>query len=128
MKSFPFLSTTQYLAILRITVSLLMMAHGIMRSYADTVSDFGEFLNAKGFMIGGAIAWGITLFEIAGGALLALGFARKIISAGFATSLTMGILLVHMENGLFVVGHGTGGVEYSVLLVISFLLVASTEK
>ncbi len=127
MKSFPFLPTTQYLNVIRITVSLMLMAHGGIRLYAGMVNGFGEFLNVQGFMIGGVIAWSITFFELIGGALLALGYFRKIICAGFATILTMGILLVHINNGWFVVGYGTGGAEYSVLLILCLLLIASTD-
>ncbi|MDZ4709548.1 MAG: hypothetical protein SH818_14205 [Saprospiraceae bacterium] len=29
--------------------------------------------------------------------------------------ITMGILLVHARQGWFVVGHSTGGIEYSLL-------------
>jgi len=33
-----------------------------------------------------------------------------------------GIVLVHFKNGYFVVGHGQGGVEYS-LLILAVLVV-----
>ena len=128
MRSFSFLTTSQYLNVIRIAVGLMLMAHGGIRIYAGTVGGFGEFLNAQGFMIGGLIAWGITLFELIGGALLGLGFFRKIICAVFVTILIVGILLVHINNGWFVVGYNTGGAEYSVLLIICLLLIASTEE
>lgn len=106
----------------------MLMAHGIIRIYADTVGGFGEFLNAKGLFLGGIVAWGITAFEIIGGALLAAGFLKKWLCAGFIIMLTMGIFMVHMNNGWFVVGYSTGGAEYSVLLILCLLLIASTER
>jgi putative oxidoreductase len=39
----------------------------------------------------------------------------------------MGIVLVHARNGWFVVGYSDGGAEYSTLLILCFLLVASTD-
>lgn len=128
MKQFPFLTTKQYLNILRISVGLMLMAHGVIRVVVNTVSGFGEFLNAKGFFIGIIIAWGVTIFEIAGGLLLALGYYRKLICAGFILNLAMGILLVHIQNGWFVVGYSSGGAEYSVLLILCLLLIASTKE
>lgn len=128
MNAFPFFTTNQYLKALRIAIGLMLLAHGAIRVYAGTVGGFGEFLNAKGFLIGAVIAWGITVYEIAGGLLLARGLFKKWICAGFIIILTMGILLVHMNNGWFVVGYGSGGAEYSVLLILCLLLIASTEE
>jgi putative oxidoreductase len=36
--------------------------------------------------------------------------------------------LVHAKNGWFVVGHQSGGVEYSVLILFSLLTIAATGK
>ncbi|WP_420580172.1 DoxX family membrane protein [Reichenbachiella sp.] len=128
MKSFPFLITSQYLNVIRIAVSLMLMAHGGIRLYAGTVGGFGEFLNAKGFFLGTAIAWSITVFELLGGALLALGYFHRVICIGFIAILIAGILLVHINNGWFVVGYSSGGAEYSVLLILCLLLIASTDE
>ncbi|WP_456459803.1 DoxX family protein [Reichenbachiella sp.] len=128
MKSFPFLTTSQYLNIIRFAVGLMLMAHGAIRLYAGTVGGFGEFLNAKGFFIGSAIAWSITVFELFGGVLLALGYFHRVICAGFISILFIGIILVHINNGWFVVGYGSGGAEYSVLLILCLLLVSSTDE
>ncbi|MBK9014064.1 MAG: DoxX family protein [Saprospiraceae bacterium] len=128
MKSFPYLSTAQWLNLLRVAVSLFMVAHGVIRIYAGTVGDFGGFLESKGFPLGATIAWGITCFEIVGGTTLALGFFRRWIAAVFILQLLMGIVLVHAPNGWFVVGYTSGGVEYSVLLILCLLLVASTGR
>ncbi|MCB0280171.1 MAG: DoxX family protein [Calditrichaeota bacterium] len=111
---------------LRISLGLMLAAHGVIRIYAGTVGDFGEFLNNSGFPFGTFIAWGITSFEIIGGATLALGHFHKLICLGFIIQLLMGIFLVHLANGWFVVGYSSGGVEYSVLLIICFFVIAST--
>ncbi|HKR04743.1 MAG TPA: DoxX family protein [Bacteroidia bacterium] len=128
MKSFPFLTSQQFLLILRITLGLFMMAHGTTRLYVNSLEGFGEFLNSKGFIIGYFLAWSVTIFDIAGGALLATGYFTKIICMAFIFVLLMGIILVHFQNGWFVVGHQSGGIEYSVLLIICLLLTASSEK
>lgn len=105
-----------------------MMAHGAIRLNLGTVGGFGEFLDSKGFMIGTVLAWLITIVEIGGGLLLAVGFFVRWICLWFSLVLIMGIILVHAPNGWFVVGASSGGMEYSVLLIASFLLIASYEK
>ena len=99
-----------------------------MRLSAGTVGGFGEFLNSKGFLIGPAIAWFLTLFEIIGGLLMAAGYFVRWIAAIFMIEHCFGIILVHAPNGWFVVGHQSGGVEYSVLIIFSLLVIAATAK
>ncbi|MDT9170959.1 hypothetical protein, partial [Escherichia coli] len=41
----------------------------------------------------------------------------------FAVELLFGIILVHYQNGWFVVGHTLGGMEYNVLMIVCFVLV-----
>jgi putative oxidoreductase len=122
------ISLHQSLVLLRIGVSVLMMAHGFQRLYYNTVNDFGDFLNAKGFVIGYALAWTITLFELTGGVLLALGKFTRWICLGWMLVITMGIILVHVQNGWFVVGPSTGGVEYSILLLLALIAIGSSEN
>ena len=43
MKNFPFISASQAITLLRIAVSLFLMAHGIIRTYLGTVGGFGVF-------------------------------------------------------------------------------------
>ena len=116
------------LVLLRVGVSVIMMAHGSQRLYYNTVNDFGEFLNAKGFVIGYALAWTITLFELAGGLLLALGKFTRWICMAWMVVIIMGIILVHAQHGWFVVGPSTGGVEYSILLLLALTAIASHDQ
>ena len=128
MNNFPFLSPAQALVLFRVVVSLLLVAHGVMRISAGTVHDFGDFLDSKGFMIGVSIAWLLTIFEIMGGLTMAAGYFAKWIAAVFIIEIGMGIILVHAQHGWFVVGHQLNGIEYSVLLIFSLLLIAATDK
>jgi len=126
LRSFPFLSTQRWLIVLRATLGVYMALHGIVRAYVGTVDDFGGFLDSRGFPMGVALAWAITSFEIAGGFTLAAGRFVRAICAVFALQHVMGIVLVHAPRGWFTVGHQAGGAEYSVLLLLCFLLIAST--
>lgn len=109
---------------IRVVLSILMFIHGAARISNGTVGGFGEFLELQGFPLGFYLAWAITLFELVGSVLLAVGLHSWIISIVFAMHLTVGIVLVHWKDGWFVVGAGRNGIEYSVLLVLSFLAVA----
>ncbi|MEI9908986.1 MAG: DoxX family protein [Bacteroidota bacterium] len=128
MKNFPFITVQQALLVFRIVVSCLLVAHGAIRMIAGTVDGFGEFLNSKGFIIGPAIAWFLTIFEITGGLVLASGYFVRWIAAIFIIEHCFGIILVHAPNGWFVVGYQSGGAEYSVLLIFSLLLIAASAK
>lgn len=115
---------TTALVFIRVVLAALMFIHGAARISNGTVGGFGEFLGSQGFPLGFYLAWGLTLFELVGSVLLAVGFYTWIIALIFAIHLSFGIALVHWKEGWFVVGAGRNGIEYSVLLVASFLTVA----
>lgn len=112
------------LILLRVVLALLMFIHGTARIRYGTVGGFGEFLTEKGFPLGFYLAWGLTIFELVGSVVLATGYFASIIAVIFAVHLTFGIILVHAKVGWFVVGAGTGGSEYSVLLIAAFIAIA----
>jgi putative oxidoreductase len=112
------------LVFLRTVLAGIMFIHGVTRISNGTVGGFGEFLTAQGFPLGFYLAWGITIFELVGSTALAVGFFAYIIALIFALHLATGIYLVHAKNGWFVVGAGTGGMEYSVLLIAGFITIA----
>ena len=112
------------LLFLRVVLASLMFVHGAARISNGTVDDFGGFLGSQGIPLGFYAAWAITLFELVGSVLLAVGFHTWIIAIVFALELGAGISMVHWKQGWFVVGAGTGGMEYSVLLIACFLAVA----
>jgi len=110
--------------ILRVAISLLLIVHGIARISLGIVGDFGIFLTGVGFPLGATLAWAITLIEIIGGLLLALGKWTTPLSIYFAVQLLMGIVLVHAQEGWFVVGAGRNGMEYSTLLIVVLAVLA----
>ena len=112
---------------LRVAVAAMMVIHGVTRLRNGTVGEFGEFLTQNHIPTGAVIAWVLTVMEIVGGLTLAAGFWVVWLCAWFAVQLVVGIVLVHYKQGWFVVGAGTGGMEYSVLLIAGFLSVALTH-
>jgi len=117
-------NTSTALTIIRVSLAVLMFVHGAARISNGTVSAFGEFLSTQGLPLGFYFAWGITIFEIVGSVLLAAGLYTWIIALMFALQLAVGIALVHWKEGWFVVGAGRNGMEFSVLMIVSFLAIA----
>lgn len=113
---------------LRVTAALLLLAHGVCRIVFGGVDDFGVFLTGLGLPFGNLCAWAVTGFEILGSLTLAAGRSIRLLALLFAAELTTGILLVHAQEGWFVVGLGRGGMEYSVLLIAVLLAVAYAGK
>jgi len=109
--------------LLRLLLAGLLAAHGWARFISGGVVPFGEWLSTQGFAPGLLIAAAITLFEIVGTLLLAVGIWVFPLSLVYSFIYAMGIILVHAPVGWFVVGLGRNGAEYSVLLIVCLLCV-----
>lgn len=112
--------------ILRVVMGIIFVTHGIARLYHGSVPDFGNYLNSQGLMIGVPLAWIITIGELVSGSLLAVGIKVRYCAVFHGLIIASGLLMVHLPNGWFVVGHGSGGVEYSVLILAVVLVLFFT--
>jgi len=111
--------------LLRIAVAIILLTHSVFGIFDNGINDFGNlYLNQIGFApFGIFIAWSIKLSHIIAAVLLILNKYLKL--AGFVTIfiLIMGIILVHFQEGWFVVGGGRNGMEYNFLLIIVLLAI-----
>ncbi len=111
--------------LLRIAVAVILLTHSVFGIFDNGINDFGNlYLNQIGFApFGVFIAWSIKVSHIIAAVLLILNKYIKL--AGFVTIfvLIMGIILVHFQEGWFVVGGGRNGVEYNFLLIIVLLVI-----
>lgn len=105
----------------------IFVTHGSARLYYRSVPDFGAYLNSQGFVIGVFLAWAITIGEMVFGTMLAIGYKVKYCVIFHALIVITGILLIHLPNGWFVVGHGANGIEYSVLILAVLLFLYSRD-
>src|SRR5688500_15317849 len=112
--------------LLRFTMALVFLSHGITRVVTDRVTPFGRAFDAWGFPYGIYWAWGVTLWELVGGVLLLIGWKPHLVPLVFVVQMAFGIWLVHLRHGWFVVGHGVNGMEYSVTLIAALLAAALT--
>lgn len=127
MKKTTLLSLETSLIFLRFAVAFIFLAHAVVRILNSTIERFGGFLEDKGFPHGVVWVYGITAFEITGGLLLMFGYFTKILSAGFIFLLVVGIILIHAGKGWFVGEHGTGGCEYSFILIAALTVIAASK-
>lgn len=111
--------------LLRIAVAIILLTHSIFGIFDNGINDFGNlFLNQIGFApFGVFLAWSIKLSHVVAAILLIWNKYIKL--AGFVTIfvLIMGIILVHFQEGWFVVGGGRNGVEYNFLLIVVLLAI-----
>jgi putative oxidoreductase len=120
----PHVRAEQVLEILRVTVAVLILIHGVYRLAAGLVTPFGIWLDSLGFPYGYGWAMAVTLYEIVGPILILARRWTSLAALGHAAILTLGMILVHFPAGWFVVGGGRNGMEYSVILIISLLAIA----
>lgn len=118
MSDSTFSASTRALTVLRLGVATVLGVHPLFRMIERTIPGFGAYLSSVGFPLGVAVAWAITLGEVAGVACLASGRYVRLAVVYHVFILLTGIVMVHGREGWFVVGGGRNGVEFSVLLIV----------
>lgn len=127
-RSHPFVTLRAALTLLRIGTATLFMLHALVRVITPgSIPQFGRFLSQSGLPQGAVVVWALTVFELGAGLLIILNVRTRILASGFATILIVGIALIHRRLGWFVGGHGTGGSEYSVALLLALLVIAAAD-
>ena len=109
------------------TVFLSHSLHGIFTN--NDVNDFGNlFLNQVGFApFGVFLAWAIILSQVVTSVMLLLNQFVKIAATINIFILLIGIYLVHWQAGWFVVGGGSGGMEFSFVLILVLISIMFPE-
>jgi putative oxidoreductase len=128
LTNFPFIKSQHALVILRIALAVFFMAHALVRIFLEgSIPSFANYLSAKGWPFSLAIVWMITIYEITAGTLMIFGKWVRWCAAGLFFIAAMGIVIIHAQLGWFVGEHGTGGMEYSLCLMVSLLVVAAFD-
>ncbi|MCU0393817.1 MAG: DoxX family protein [Thermoflexibacter sp.] len=124
----PNFSDKYPLLVLRILLGIIFITHGAARLYYWSIPDFTSFFEKKGIPFGIVWVWLVTLGEIVSGSLLATGFFVRYCLLFHTVIIVLGIFLVHIHLGWFVVGLGGGGVEYSLLILAVMAVLYSKAK
>lgn len=122
------LSDHRSVVALRCVLAALIAAHGWYRLTTGGIALFGAWLDSQGWPLSGAIATAVTLLEVFGTPLLVFGRFQFLLSLCYASIYTVGLVIVHLPFGWYVVGPGRNGMEYSVLLISAFLILAYQSR
>lgn len=108
---------------LRCALSAILLMHSVISIFSGDVNSFGtNYLNTLGFFpIGLYLAWIIKLTHLFSVFLLWIDRYIKPVALCNILIFALGIYFIHWENGWFVVGGGSNGIEFNVLLIFSFL-------
>ncbi|WP_241279472.1 DoxX family protein [Chryseobacterium cucumeris] len=108
---------------LRFALSVILLMHSVISIFSGDVNDFGQiYLNGLGFNpVGIYIAWIVKLIHLLSVPLIWIDRYIKPIAVCNILIFILGIYYVHWQNGWFVVGGGTNGIEFNVLLIFCFL-------
>jgi putative oxidoreductase len=111
--------------LLRFALAIILGMHCIPTILDGSVNDFGNlYLNNVGFApFGLYIAWAIKLTHLVSVPLLLLNKYLKPVALANIFIFVMGIIMVHFQEGWFVVGGGRNGVEFNFLLIFSLLTI-----
>jgi len=105
------------IAVLRITMGAMFVAHGLLKLLVFTLPGTVGFFESVG--LPGVLAYAVVLAEIGGGLLLILGWRTREISVVLLPIL-LGATWVHRENG-WVFSNPNGGWEYPIFLAAALV-------
>jgi len=111
--------------LLRLSVAIILIMHSVPGMFNNGINEFGKFyLNEVGFSpLGVPLAWLIKMSHVICAILFLLN--KFIKPAGIVTILILiiGIFMVHLKEGWFVVGGGRNGIEFNFLLICVLLTI-----
>ncbi len=111
--------------LLRFAVAVIFAVHSVFTILDGSVNDFGKlYLNTVGFApFGVLIAWAVKLTHLFSVPLLIMNKFLKPVCIANMFILIMGIFMIHLKEGWFVVGGGRNGGEFNFLLIFALLTI-----
>jgi len=106
------------LLVARLTLGLVLVAHGWQR-FTHGIGPTVDTLKHYGLPEPQLFAWGATVLEVIGGALLIFGLLTPIVAAFVVAEQVMVIAWLRWHNGLW---QATNGIEYPVALAALALI------
>lgn len=109
------------LLITRVALGVILLAHGWQKLDAYTLAGTAASFRDMGIPLPTLAAYAVTAVELIGGAALVVGVLAPLASVLNMVSLLGALVLVHVENGVFV---ENGGYELVLALLVSLAVVA----
>ncbi len=114
-------SQTDYAAfILRVSLGVMALAHGLMKVFVFTVPGTVGFFEQLGYP--GALAYLVIAAEIGGGLALILGIAVRVVAVALIPVL-IGATMTHAANG-WVFSNANGGWEFPAFWAVTLVVQA----
>lgn len=114
--------TNYGMLLLKICIAVILLVHGLAGAFNGGINGFGQYLNSQGAApFGVFLAWFIKLSHVLTAVCILM--RKWLVWTCLLTIVVfiMGIFMVHLPNGWFVVGGGTNGVEFNLLLICTLL-------
>ena len=105
------------IALLRVTLGVLLFAHGALKVFVFTLPGTAGFFESVGFP--GFSAYLVAPAEVLGGLALMLGFQTRLVAL-LSLPILLGALSVHLGNG-WLFSAPKGGWEFPAFLVVAML-------
>lgn len=115
---------------LRICVAIILFMHSIPGMLSGDIQSFGkDYLDKIGFApFGVFLAWNIKLVHVFCIVALLTNIGLYIASSIMILILVLGIIMVHGQQGWYVVGGGTNGMEFNLLLIAALIQIMADMK
>ena len=110
----------QALAVLRVVLGIVFMAHGYQKFFMMGIPGVTGFLASLGVPLPSVAAPALATLELAGGAALVAGFLARPIAFLLMCDVLGALFLVHLGNGFF----APRGIELVMTLAAGALAVA----
>lgn len=110
------------LLVLRLTLGVVMIAHGWQKFSGGGLAGAGESFTKMGAPGAPVTGYLVVLLELGGGVLMLLGLATSIVGALMALNMVGAIALVHGSKGFYAAG---GGYEFVLVLAVVSLFLAA---
>ncbi len=108
------------IAILRVTVGLIFVIHGLQKLFVVRFSGVAQMLAGLGVPLPDLAAVALTLVEFLGGLLLMGGLFTRGAAVLLAIDMAVALIAVHLRNGFFL----PGGFEYVLTLLAANIALA----
>ncbi|CAM3018745.1 DoxX family protein [Chryseobacterium flavum] len=107
---------------LRFVLSVILLMHSVISISSGDVNNFGlQYLDTIGFSpFGLYLAWAVKLTHLVSVPLIWIDKCIRPVAILNILIFAFGIYYVHWQNGWFVVGGGSNGIEFNVLLIFGF--------
>lgn len=106
------MSPKRGLAIVRVAVGAVFVAHGVQKAVVWGVGGGVPFFREAGIPIPALAAPLVAVVELAGGAALVLGIGTRLAAALLACVMLVALIVVHLPHGFFL----PGGIEFVLVL------------